>query len=85
MPEVKKQNKKRNLKCTVISAKMDKTIVVSLTRKKVHPKYKKQYKVSKQYKVHDEKSIAKVGDTVIIEECRPLSKDKTWRLVNIIK
>jgi small subunit ribosomal protein S17 len=84
MKDKKIQNKRR-LKGVVVSTKMDKTAVVKITRKKMHSKYKKQYKTTKNYKVHDEKSIAKIGDTIMFEECRPLSKDKRWRIVNIIK
>jgi len=65
----------------VVSDKMDKTIVVQIDRVKVHPIYKKRYRVSKKYKVQDEKGQAKIGDKVIFEECRPLSKDKKWRLI----
>jgi len=76
---------KRRLKGVVISTRMTKTITVNVVRVKFHSKYKKQYKVSKKYKVHDEKGLAKEGDKVIIEECRPISKDKRWRLIQIIK
>ncbi len=72
---------KRTIKGTVVSAKMEKTIVVEVDRMKIHPLYKKRYFLNKKYKVHDEKKEAKVGDKVIFEECRPLSKEKRWRLV----
>ncbi len=85
MAEEKTKKMKRRLKGFVISDKPAKTIIVRLTQRKMHPKYKKQYKVNKNYKVHDEKNIAKTGDQVIFEECRPLSKDKRWRLIEIIK
>lgn len=85
MQDQKKIINKRRLQGFVVSDKMDKTIVVSLTSFKMHSKYKKQYKVSKTYKVHDERKQAKVGDQVLFEECRPLSKDKKWRLVKIVK
>ena len=75
---------KRKLKGIVISNKMAKTIVVGVKTMKMHPKYKKQYKVSKKYKVHDEKNSAKPGQEVIFQECRPLSKDKKWRLIKIV-
>lgn len=78
-------DKKRRFKGIVVSDKMDKTVVVKIDRIKVHPVYKKRYKVSKKYKVHDQKNEAKVGDQVIFEECRPLSKDKRWRLIEIKK
>jgi small subunit ribosomal protein S17 len=63
---------------------MTKTVVVKVDRVKVHPKYQKRYTVSKRYKAHDEKNEYKVGDKVIIEECRPLSKEKRWRVVGRI-
>lgn len=69
----------------VVSDKMSKTIVVRVDNLKVHPKYKKVYKVSNKYHVHDEKEEASLGDSVSIMETRPLSKTKRWRLVEIIK
>lgn len=74
----------RRISGLVVGDKMEKTIVVLVTRIKMHPKYKKQYKVSTKYKVHDEKNEAKVGQEVIFGECRPLSKDKRWRLIKIV-
>jgi len=65
----------------VISDKMEKTIVVRVDRVKQHPKYKKRYTVSRNYKVHDEKNEYKEGDKVNFTECRPLSKDKRWRVL----
>ena len=75
---------KRKLKGEIVSDKMDKTIIVRVDRVKVHPKYKKRYKTSKRYKVHDAKNEYKVGDKVIFQECRPLSKDKKWRVLSKI-
>jgi len=72
---------KRTLQGIVVSDKMDKTIVVAVTRTKIHPKYLKRYKISKRYKAHDEKNAYKTGDKVSIEECRPISKDKCWRVI----
>ncbi len=72
---------KKRLKGTVVSDKMQKTVVVKVERIKAHPKYKKRYKISKNYKAHDEKQIFKTGDRVIIEECRPISRHKRWRVV----
>lgn len=69
---------------TVTSDKMDKTITVSIETVKQHPLYKKTIKTSKKYKVHDEENRASIGDVVKIMETRPLSKDKRWRLVEII-
>lgn len=68
----------------IISDKMQKTVVVEVERIKEHPKYKRRYKVSKKYKAHNEKGEYKVGDRVIIEECRPISKEKKWRVVGKI-
>jgi len=75
--ETKKDNK-RILKGTVISDKMDKTIVVLVERIKEHRQYKKRYRVSKKYKAHDPESKYKIGDKVSIQECKPISKDKKW-------
>ncbi|MEK7519448.1 MAG: 30S ribosomal protein S17 [Patescibacteria group bacterium] len=72
---------KRQLKGTVISDKMQKTVVVLVERIKEHPKYKKRYKVHKKYKAHDEKGEYNVKDKVVIEECRPISKEKKWRVI----
>jgi small subunit ribosomal protein S17 len=69
----------------VESDKMDKTIVVSITRRYKHPKYKKYVKDRKKLKVHDETNTCRVGDKVIIEETRPLSKQKRWRLKEILE
>ena len=73
---------KRKFSGVVVSDKMDKTIVVRVESVKIHPKYKKRYTVSKKFKVHDEKNICKEGDKVSFAECRPLSKDKRWRVIN---
>lgn len=70
---------------TVVSDKMDKTIVVRVETVKQHPLYKKTIKTSKKYKAHDENNEAKVGDVVKIMETRPLSKEKRWRLVEIVE
>ena len=72
---------KRQLTGIIVSNKMQKTVVVEVERLKEHPKYKKRYKVRKKYKAHDEKGEYKVGDRVIIEECRPISKEKRWRVI----
>lgn len=73
---------KRQLKGKVISDKMDKTIVVRVERIKEHPRYKRRFKVHKNYKVHDETNKFKEGDIVTIEESRPLSKEKRWRVLS---
>ena len=67
----------------VVSDKMDKTIVVQIDRMVMHPIYKKFVKQRVKYKVHDETNEARVGDTVLIEECRPLSKQKRWRMKSV--
>lgn len=72
---------KRKFEGVVASNKADKTIVVRVDRIKKHPKYKKRYTVSKKYKVHDEKNQFREGDKVSFVECRPLSKEKRWRVL----
>ncbi len=69
----------------VESDKMDKTIVVSITRRYQHPKYKKYVKDKKRFKVHDENNECRVGDKVLIEETRPISKQKRWRVTEILE
>ena len=69
----------------VISDKMDKTIIVAVERKFNHPTFGKVVKTNKKYKVHDERNECKVGDLIQICECRPLSKEKRWRLLGITK
>ena len=69
----------------VVSNRMDKTIVVQIDDKVMHPVYKKYVRKRVKYKVHDETNDARTGDTVLIEECRPLSREKRWRLKNIIE
>ena len=69
----------------VVSDKMDKTVVVAVHDKIKHPIYKKTMNKTKKYKVHDENNEAGVGDSVEIEETRPLSKDKYFRLVRIVE
>ena len=77
--EAKKLN--RTFEGVVVSDKMIKTIVVKVSRTKIHSKYNKLYTVSRRYKVHDEKGQFKEGDKVKFIECRPLSKDKRWRVI----
>ncbi|MEK7494034.1 MAG: 30S ribosomal protein S17 [Patescibacteria group bacterium] len=72
---------KRTLVGEVVSDAMQKTAVVAVTSIKKHPLYHKRYKVTKRYKAHDEKKEYKVGDKVVIEEMRPLSKDKRWKVI----
>ncbi len=76
---------KKELVGVVTSDAMNKTITVSVERVQLHPLYKKGIKRTKKYKAHDEENKAKVGDLVRIRECRPLSKTKRWRLIEIIQ
>jgi len=69
----------------VVSNKMDKTIVVSVERRFPHPRYKKVVKSFQKFYAHDEKNQAKIGDVVLIEETRPLSKLKRWRLTQVVE
>jgi len=69
---------KKQLKGKVVSDKMDKTIVVEVRIAKTHPRYKGRYMRDKRYKVHDEENQFKIGDEIVIEECKPISKDKRW-------
>ena len=69
----------------VVSDKMDKTIVVEVTRKVKHPLYKKYITRTKKFKAHDEQNACGIGDKVEIVETRPISKDKCWRLAQIIE
>lgn len=81
MNKEKTQLKKKSLKGIVVSDKMDKTVVVSVTRYVEHPKYGKRIKKSKKYKAHDENNSKKVGDKVEIEETKPMSKDKHFKVI----
>ena len=69
----------------VVSNKMDKTIVVAIETMALHPIYKKRVKKTTKFKAHDESNVAESGDKVRIMETRPLSKDKRWRLVEILE
>lgn len=77
------KSNKRIIKGIVISDKMDKTIVVKTERLVKHPLFHKYVRRHAKYKAHDEKNQCKVGDTVVIIESRPISKDKRWRMVEI--
>ncbi len=74
----------RTKKGLVTSAKMNKTIVISVVSYKSHPKYKKRYKFTKKFYAHDENNVCVEGDTVLIQETKPLSKTKRWLLVEKI-
>ncbi|MGI9419825.1 MAG: 30S ribosomal protein S17 [Geminicoccaceae bacterium] len=72
---------RRVLQGTVVSDKQDKTVVVSVSRRVMHPLYKKYINRSKKYAAHDEDNQFKTGDTVKIRECRPISKQKCWEVI----
>lgn len=82
---MERNTKRRVLRGKVVSDKMEKTIVVEISTKKPHPLYGKRTKFSRKFKAHDERNEAKVGDTVVIMETRPLSHDKHFRLVKIVE
>lgn len=69
----------------VVSDKMDKTIVVAVSERVRHPLYKKIVNRTKKFKAHDENNVCGIGDKVLIAETRPLSKDKCWRLVEVVE
>jgi len=75
---------KKTMTGVVVSNKMDKTVVVKVERRFSHPIFKKVVKTTKKYKVHDEKNECLEGDFIRIQETRPLSKEKRWRLLGII-
>lgn len=83
--ETKARGQRKTRVGTVVSDKMEKTIVVAIVRRYMHPKYKKYVKDRTRYKVHDDKNECRVGDRVLIEETRPLSRSKRWRLKEIIE
>ena len=80
-PTENTQPTRRTFKGVVASDKMDKTVVVEVELVKIHPKYQKRYVSTSRYKVHDEKNQFHEGDKVSFVECRPLSKDKRWRVL----
>jgi small subunit ribosomal protein S17 len=76
---------RKNYTGEVISDKMDKTVVVAITRLTQHPRYRKTIKKVAKFKAHDEENSCKVGDKVSIIESRPLSKDKRWKVTEIVR
>ena len=80
-----KQRNRKTLVGTVVSNKMEKTIVVRIERRKLHPLYKKYITRSKKIKAHDEGNLCQIGDLVKVIESRPLSKEKRWRLLEILE
>ena len=79
------RNARKVYRGTVVSDKMDKTITVMVETKKTHPLYGKRVKYSKKFKAHDENNEARIGDTVVIMETRPLSATKRFRLVEVVE
>src|SRR5690349_285548 len=84
-PQAEARGNRKERLGRVVSDKMDKTIVVSVERRFPHPKFKKVVKSFKKFYAHDEKNEAKIGDVVLIEETRPLSKTKRWRLTKVLE
>jgi small subunit ribosomal protein S17 len=78
------QANKKTMTGVVVSSKMNKTIVVKVERRFAHPVFKKVVKTTKKYKVHDEKNECVEGDFIRIQETRPLSKEKRWRLMDVV-
>ena len=85
MSEENSRNLRKTMVGTVVSDKMDKTIVVAVETRVKHPIYKKTVKRTYKLKAHDEENSCKVGDVVKVMETRPLSKDKRWRLVEVVE
>lgn len=83
--QLNKKRNKRTIKGVVISDKMDKTVVVISVRLVKHPVFHKYVRKNVKYKVHDEKNESKTGDTVLIIEARPMSKEKRWRMLEILE
>jgi small subunit ribosomal protein S17 len=82
---INEEKKQRTITGKVISNKMDKTVSVTVERKVKHPLYGKYLRRSTRYMVHDEENACNQGDVVTITECRPYSKNKSWRLVEIVE
>ena len=76
---------RRQLQGTVVSNKMDKTAVVRVERLKAHPLYRKVMRLHRKFMAHDAENAAQIGDEVIIEECRPLSRHKRWQIVAVVR
>jgi small subunit ribosomal protein S17 len=79
------KSRKLDLLGVVTSDKMDKTVVVTVERLEKHPVFEKYVRRRARFKAHDERNECRQGDTVLIRECRPLSKDKSWRVVKILE
>jgi small subunit ribosomal protein S17 len=85
MAEQTTTSKQRERQGVVVSNKMDKTIVVQVDAVQPHAEYKKVVRRTSRLKAHDENNEARIGDTVLVRECRPLSRDKTWRLIKVLE
>ncbi len=85
MSEQTTTSKQRERQGVVVSDKMDKTIVVQVSSVHPHAEYKKVVRRTSRLKAHDENNEARTGDTVLVRECRPLSRDKTWRLIKVLQ
>lgn len=85
MAEQTTTSKQREKQGVVVSDKMDKTIVVQVAAVQPHAEYKKIVRRTSRLKAHDENNEARIGDTVLVRECRPLSRDKTWRLIKVLQ
>lgn len=85
MAEQEQSKNVRSLTGKVVSDKMNKTVTVLVERRAKHPLYGKVIRLSKKYHAHDEDNGCHEGDTVIIEECRPLSKTKSWKVVRVVE
>ena len=85
MAEQTTTSKQRERQGVVVSDKMDKTIVVQVAAVQPHADYKKIVRRTSRLKAHDENNEARIGDTVLVRECRPLSRDKTWRLIKVLQ
>jgi small subunit ribosomal protein S17 len=79
------KSRKLELAGVVTSDKMDKTVVVTVERLEKHPVFEKYIRRRARFKAHDERNECKPGDKVLIRECRPISKDKSWRIVKILE
>lgn len=82
---MEKTTKRKTLQGTVVSSKMDKTVVVQVERRYMHPKFKKVVKSTRKYSAHDENNECKPGDVISIRETRPLSKTKRWRMLEVLE
>ena len=82
---LEKTTKRKTLQGHVVSSKMDKTVVVKVERKYMHPKFKKVVKSTSKYSAHDEKNECGLGDIVRVSESKPFSKTKSWALIEVIE